>query len=55
MISLTLIIQLAKDGAIPSIKAGRSILINWDGLMKYLDRNTLIPDKQQTGIRKISV
>lgn len=53
-ISRKLIIQLAKSGAIPSVKAGRSILINWDGLMKYLDSSTLTPDENKSGIRKIT-
>lgn len=49
------IIQLAKSGAIPSVKIGQKTLINWDGLMKYLDSSTLVPDKPQSGIRRISV
>lgn len=53
-ISRKLIIQLAKSGAIPSVKAGRSILINWDGLMKYLDTCTIINEEPKSGIRKIS-
>lgn len=53
-ISRKLIIQLAKSGAIPSVKAGRSILINWDGLMKYLDTCTIVAEKSKSGIRKIS-
>lgn len=53
-ISRKLIIQLAKSGAIPSVKSGRSILINWDGLMKYLDTCTMITDESKSGIRKIS-
>ena len=53
-ISRKLIIQLAKSGSIPSVKAGRSILINWDGLMKYLDSTTLTPDEPKSGIRKIT-
>lgn len=53
-ISRKLIIQLAKSGAIPSVKAGRSILINWDGLMKYLDTCTIVTEESKSGIRKIS-
>ena len=53
-ISRKLIIQLAKSGAIPSVKAGRSILINWDGLMKYLDTCTIVAEESKSGIRKIS-
>ena len=53
-ISRKLIIQLAKSGSVPSVKAGRSILINWDGLMKYLDSTTLTPDEHKSGIRKIT-
>ena len=52
-ISRRMIIQLAKSGNIPSVKAGRSILINWNGLMKYLDTATLTPDEPKSGIRRI--
>lgn len=54
-ISRKFIIELAKSGSIPSVKTGRSILINWDGLMKYLDSTTLTPDEPKSGIRKITV
>lgn len=54
-ISRNHIIQLAKSGAIPSVKIGQKTLINWDGLIKYLDSNTLVPDKPQSRIRRISV
>lgn len=53
-ISRKLLLQLAKNGSIPCVKAGRSILINWEGLMKYLDCNTLTEEKVKKGIRKIS-
>ena len=53
-ISRKLIIQLAKEGAIPSVKSGRSILVNWDGLINYLDNCKMSPVKQSTGIREIS-
>ena len=49
------LIQLAKSGAIPSVKIGQKTLINWDGLMNYLNTNTIVTEKQQSGIRKISV
>lgn len=49
------IIQLAKSGAIPSVQIGQKTLINWDGLMNYLNTNTIVTEKQQSGIRKISV
>lgn len=49
------LIQLAQSGAIPSVKVGQKVLINWDGLMQYLDTNTLSPDSPKSGIRKISV
>lgn len=52
-ISRNHIIQL-KSGAIPSVQVGQKTLINWDGLMNYLDTNTIVPEKQQSGIRKIS-
>lgn len=53
-ISRNHIIQLAKSGAIPSVQIGQKTLINWDGLMNYLNTNTLVPEKQQSGIRRIS-
>lgn len=53
-ISRNHIIQLAKSGTIPSVKIGQKTLINWDGLIKYLDSNTLVPEKKQSGIRRIS-
>ncbi len=54
-ISRNHIIHLAKSEAIPSVQVGQKTLINWDGLMNYLDSNTLVPEKQQSGIRRISV
>ena len=53
-ISLRFISQLVKKGAVPSIKSGRSILVNWEELMKYLDTHTLSNDKPKSGVRKIS-
>lgn len=53
-ISRKLLLQLAKNGSIPCVKAGRSILINWDGLMKYLDNNTIVPEETKSPIRRIS-
>jgi len=53
-ISMRLLRQLVKEGAIPAIKTGRSFLINWDGLMKYLDTHTQSAEKPESGIRKIS-
>lgn len=53
-ISRKLLLQLAKNGSIPCVKAGRSILINWDGLMKYLDNNTIVPEETKSSIRRIS-
>ncbi|SFW21739.1 excisionase family DNA-binding protein [Ruminococcus flavefaciens] len=53
-ISMRLLRQLVKEGTIPSIKTGRSYLINWDGLMKYLDTHTQSAEKAESGIRKIS-
>ena len=53
-ISRSHLIQLSKSGVIPSVKVGQKILINWDGLMQYLDTNTLSPDKPKSGIRKLS-
>lgn len=49
------LLQLAKNGNIPCIRVGQKILVNWDGLMKFLDTNTLpSDDAPKTGIRKIS-
>ena len=49
------LLQLAKNGNIPCIRVGQKILVNWDGLMKFLDTNTLLSDDApKTGIRKIS-
>ncbi len=49
------LLQLAKNGNIPCIRVGQKILVNWDGLMKFLDTNTLLSDDApRTGIRKIS-
>ena len=53
-ISRKLILQLAKNGSILCVRAGKSILINWDGLMKYLDSNTLDSKETKSSIRRIS-
>ena len=53
-ISRRLLQTLVNNGEIPSVKAGRSILINWDGLMNYLDNHKLTPDEPVTRIRKIT-
>lgn len=53
-ISRKLLLQLAKNGSIPCVKAGRNILVNWDGLMKYLDSNTIVQGKKELPIRRIS-
>lgn len=53
-ISRNFIRELANSGAIPCVKCGKSILINWEGLMNYLDTNKLSPEKTISGIRKIS-
>ena len=54
-ISRSHLIQLTKSGAIPSVKVGNRVLINWDKLMQFLDSNTLPPDDEpKSGIRKIS-
>lgn len=52
-ISMRLLRQLVKEGAIPAIKTGRSFLINWDGLMNYLDTHTQSDENPKSGIRKI--
>ena len=66
-ISRSYLLQLTKSGAIPCVKVGQKILINWEKLMQYLDTNTLTPDEEEgtqtttvsaeepvPGIRKIS-
>ena len=53
-ISRRLLLTLVNDGAIPCVRAGRSVLINWDGLMTYLDTHTLTQDEPVSGIRKIT-
>ena len=54
-VSKKLLLQLAKTGEIPSIQSGRSILINWDRLMEYLDNSRITQEKKNpSGIRKIS-
>ena len=45
---------LASSGAVPSVRIGNKILINWDKLMEYLNTNKLEPDEKSTGIRRIS-
>lgn len=46
---------LAANGFVPSVKIGNKILINWDGLMNYLDTNTLEVEDKPSSIRKITV
>lgn len=53
-ISRNHLLQLTKSGVIPCVKVGQKTMINWDGLMKYLDTNTLTPEEPKSGIRKIS-
>lgn len=56
-ISKCMIARLAKAGKIPSVKTGNKILVNWDGLIRYLETNRLASDdesKTESGIRKIS-
>lgn len=56
-ISRRMITTLAKSGQIPSVKTGNKILVNWDGLMRYLETNTLEPPDEpesENGIRRIS-
>lgn len=53
-ISRSHLLQLTKDGVIPCVKVGQKTLINWDGLMKYLDTNTLTPEEPKSGIHKIT-
>lgn len=53
-ISRRLLLTLVNSGEIPSVKAGRSILVNWEALMKYLDTHTLTQDEPASRIRKIA-
>lgn len=53
-ISRRLLLTLVNSGEIPSVRAGRSVLINWEALMKYLDTHTLNQDEPETRIRKIT-
>lgn len=53
-ISRRLLLTLVNSGEIPSVKAGRSILVNWEALMNYLDTHTLAPDEPVSRIRKIA-
>ena len=53
-VSRRLLLTLVNSGEIPSVKAGRSILVNWDGLIKYLDTHTLTQDEPASRIRKIT-
>ena len=53
-ISRRLLLTLVNSGEIPSVKAGRSLLVNWEGLMTYLDNHTLSQDEPVSRIRKIT-
>lgn len=53
-ISRRLLLTLVNSGEIPSVKAGRSILVNWKKLMEYLDNHTLTPSEPESKIRRIS-
>lgn len=53
-VSRRLLMTLVTSGEIPSVKAGRSILINWDGLMNYLDNHKLAQEEPVSRIRKIT-
>lgn len=52
-ISRHFLLEIARNGEIPCVKSGRSILINWEGLIKYLNTNRL-ESHRDTGIRKVS-
>jgi len=52
-ISRHFLLEIARNGEIPCVKSGRTILINWDGLIKYLNNNKL-ESECNTGIRKVS-
>lgn len=53
-ISKGLLLRLVNNGEIPSVKAGRSTLINWEALMNYLDTHTMTQDEPVSRIRKIT-
>ena len=38
--------RLARSGTVPSIMAGRKLLLSLDGLLNYLSSNTLQPTEQ---------
>lgn len=44
--------RLARAGVVPSIMAGRKLLLSLDGLLNYLSNNTLQP-QEQSGYGKI--
>ena len=52
-VSRHFLLEIARNGEIPCVKSGRTILINWDGLIKYLNNNKL-ESECNTGIRKVS-
>ena len=52
-ISKSLLHHLVNSGEIPSVKAGRSTLVNWEKLMDYLDSHTLTPSEPESGIRGV--
>ena len=52
-ISRGLLLHLVNSGEVPSVKAGRSILVNWEKLMDYLDSHTLTPSEPESGIRGV--
>ena len=55
-ISRHCLLELCKTGKIPSIRVGKTVLVNWDKMISYLDNNTLDEPNNtpKTGIRKIS-
>lgn len=53
-ISRGLLLHLVNSGEIPSVKAGRSTLVNWEKLMDYLDSHTLTPSEPESRIRRAS-
>lgn len=45
---------LANSGAVPSVKIGNKVLVNWEALLFYLNNNTLSDNpNKESGIRKI--
>lgn len=55
-ISKNAIRQLAKQGKVPCVTIGKKILINYEGLINFLNNSFIIqPETTSTGISRINV